>query len=288
MAASPHPYGLAGVHVHVLTRRAVAVAALALAGQAPAAAQQRSEPRLVLSAFAGLAGGRHLWSVNRQPLLVLGTESAPQYDTLLLSRTIRPGLVVGLSGSLFRSPSFGVSAEIVFLGLSTDDECRLTYESPGADALGRNAALCRDINAHSVSPTTVGFLAGATYRAFSRGFASPYVRGQIGIGTRSGSTVVTEGVYLDAGTVIRRRAVISDVPRSSPAFSVGAALGVMVPLSAAQLVRLELRDQVLPMKRVTGVASPLAIAPTSTVLVHSIALTVGLDIVLERSRGRRY
>lgn len=288
MAASPHPHGLAGVHVHVLTARVLAVASLALAGHLPAAAQQRSEPRLVLSAFAGLAGGRHLWSVNRQPLLVLGTEAAPQYDSLLLSRSIRPGLVVGLAGSLFRSPSFGVSAEIVFLGLSTDDHCTLTYENPGADVLGRNAALCRDIDTHSVSPTTVAFLAGATYRAFSRGFASPYVRGQIGIGTRSVSTVETEGAYLDAGTLIRRRAVIADVRSSSPVLSAGAALGVMVPLSAGHLVRLELRDQVLPMKRVTGVASPLAIAPTSTVLVHSIALTAGLDIVLERSRGRRY
>jgi hypothetical protein len=251
-------------------------------------AQQRDEPRLLLSAFAGVAGGRHLWTINRQPLFVLGTEAMPLFDTLRLARHIRPGLVLGFAATLFRTPAFGLSAEIVYLGLSTDDRCELVFENPGADPLSRNASLCGNISGHSVSPTSIAFLVGGTYRAFPRGFASPYLHAELGIGTRSGSTVTTEGAYLDVGAVVRRRAVITDGPGSPPVPSAGAALGVMVPLSAGHLVRLELRDQVLPMKRTTGPASALAVAPTSHVLVHSIALLAGLDIVLERRRGRRY
>ena len=271
-----------------MTSRVLLAAALGLLGPPRGAAQERPEPRLLLSAFGGVAGGRHLWAVNRQPLFVLGTELAPRYDTLRLSRDIRPGLVLGFAGTLFPSPSLGITAEIVFLGLSTDDHCAMTFQNTGADPLGRNATLCSDIDAHSVSPTTVGFYAGATYRAFSRGFASPYLRAEVGIATRSGSTVETEGAYLDAGSVVRRRAVIVDPSGTAPVPSAGFAFGVMVPIAAGYQARLELRDHLILMRRVAGVADALAIAPTSTVLVHSVALTAGVDIVLERKRGRRY
>jgi len=114
------------------------------------------------------------------------------------------------------------------------------------------------------------------------------MRGQVGIATRTGSTVATEGAYLDAGPVLRRRAIIADASGSSPVPSAGVALGVMVPFTAGHQFRLELRDQLVPMKRVAGVADALAVAPTSTLLVHGVAFVAGLDIVLERERGRRY
>ena len=288
MAASPHRDALPGVHVHVLSRWSLVVAVLGLPAPPSSIAQERPEPRLVLSAFAGIAGGRHLWAINRQPLFVLGTEAAPRYDTLRLSRDIRPGPVLGFAGSFFQSPSLGITGEIIFLGLSTDDHCAVTYENPGADPFTRNAVLCADIDEHSVSPTTVGFYAGATYRAFPRAFASPYLRAEVGVATRSGSTVDTEGAYIDAGGAVRRRAVIVDAPSATPVPSAGVALGVMIPVAAGHQARLELRDQLIPVKRATGVADALATAPTSTALVHSVSLTAGIDIVLERKRGRRY
>lgn len=287
MAPSPDADDFTGVHVHVLTRHTLLVIALAVSTPLPIEAQQRSEPRLILSAFGGVAGGRHLWTLNRQPLFVLGTESGPRYDTINLSRNIGAGVVIGFAGTFYRSPAFGISAEIVFLGLSTDDRCQMVFENTAFDALGRNASLCADIDAHSVSPSTVGFFAGATYRAFSRGFASPYIRAQFGIGTRSGSTVHVEGAYLD-GSVVRRRAVIQERPSAKPMPSAGVALGVMVPLSVGHQVHLELRDQVLSMRQVTGIANSFGTAATSNVLVHSVALTAGIDIVLEQRRGRRY
>jgi hypothetical protein len=39
---------------------------------------------------------------------------------------------------------------------------------------------------------------------------------------------------------------------------------------------------------VTGPANDLAIAPTASKYYHHFALVMGLDIVLERKRGRRY
>ncbi|MSR07097.1 MAG: molybdenum cofactor guanylyltransferase [Gemmatimonadetes bacterium] len=133
----------------------------------------------------------------------------------------------------------------MFLGLSTDDHCSVTFENVFTDPLSRNAALCADIDAHSVSPTTVGFYAGATYRAFPRGFASPYLRAEVGLATRSGSTVEMEGAYLDAGPVVRRRAVIIDPASKAPVPSAAFAFGVMIPVAAGHQARLELRDHLI-------------------------------------------
>lgn len=256
---------------------------------APTAAQTRAEPRLILSLFGGVAAGNDLWEVNRQPLLVLGTELSPLYDTLRISRRLRPGLVLGLSGTLFRSAHLGFSAEIVFLGLSTDDVCRLVHESPGADPLGRNGQICSNIASHSATPTTVGFFVGGVYRAAPRGFLSPYVRVQGGLGSRSGSVVETIGGFVEGGAV-RQRVIINDVSKNRVSPTASGAAGLMIPLGPGYQIRLELRDQLLVLNRVTGPADDrnIAIAPTEKFLAHSVGLTAALDIVLEQKRGRRY
>jgi hypothetical protein len=42
------------------------------------------------------------------------------------------------------------------------------------------------------------------------------------------------------------------------------------------------------LERITGPASNVAIAPTERFLHHAVGLLVGLDVVLEQKRGRRY
>lgn len=242
---------------------------------------------MVLSMFGGVAGGSHLWDISRQPLIVLGTEASPRFDTLRLGRKIKPGLVLGVSATIFRSAHLGISGEISFLGLSTDDDCTLVFESPGSDPFGRNAQVCGDISSHGASPTTVGFFLGGNYRVAPRAFATPYLRAQVGLGVRSGSTIETVGTYLDAGQP-RRRIVILDNGGTRVLPSAGAAVGFMIPLGPGYQARLELRDQVLAMERVSGPADALATAPTITNLVHSVALSAAIDIVLEQRRGRRY
>ena len=264
------------------------VLATALAGAiAPCRAQTSSEPRLILSLFGGVAAGRDIWTVARQPLLVLGTELAPQYDTLRLSRQLHPGLVLGLSGTVFRSARLGLSAEMVFLGLSTEDRCTLVYENP--DASSRNSQLCGNISSSGVTPTTVAFSVGGVVRPLPRVAVSPYLRAQAGIAAQSGSFVAVVGSFVEGGTRLSR-IVINDKAGGRVAPTVGAAAGIMVPTGPGNQLRLEMRDQILFPQRVTGPASDLnqATAPTAAFALHSVSLTVALDVVLEQKRGRRY
>jgi hypothetical protein len=62
----------------------------------------------------------------------------------------------------------------------------------------------------------------------------------------------------------------------------------MVPFAPGYQVRLEFRDQLLFLRRVSGPADALAEAQTERMLVNSFGLALMLDIVLEQKRGRRY
>ena len=71
----------------------------------------------------------------------------------------------------------------------------------------------------------------------------------------------------------------------------GLAAGFTQPLGkdGGYQVRLEMRDVISSFERVTGQADPTTlIAPTEIKYYHHLALTLGLDVVLERQRGRRY
>jgi hypothetical protein len=255
----------------------------------PCTGQTRSQPRLILSLFGGVAAGGDLWEISRQPLVVPGTELAPLYDTLRLTRRMNPALTLGLSGTVFRTDRLGISADMVFLGLTTEDLCTLVHESAGADPQRRNAQLCSDISSRSVTPTTVGFWVGMAFRPAPRALVSPYLRLQAGIGARSGSLIEMVGSFVEAGGR-RERLVIRDASSGRIAPSVGIAAGLMLPLGPGHQLRLELRDQILLLGRAAGPASDqnqLA-PPTERFAFHSVGLTAGVDIVLEQRRGRRY
>jgi hypothetical protein len=70
--------------------------------------------------------------------------------------------------------------------------------------------------------------------------------------------------------------------------SAGVGAGFMIPIGAGYQARLEFRDNLVLIERVTGPADFLAVAPTDTKLIHSLSLFIMLDIVLEQRRGRRY
>jgi hypothetical protein len=258
-------------------------------GATSGSGQERAEPRLVLSLFGGVAAGGDLWEVNRQPFLVLGTELAPRYDTLRLGRRMNPAVMLGISGTVFRSAHVGISAEMVFLGLTTEDACTLVHETPGADVQRRNFQLCNSISSQSSTPTTVGFWLGATFRPAPRALVSPYGRLQAGVGAQSGSVIEMIGSFVDGGGR-QQRLVIGDPSSGRITPGIGVAAGLMVPLGPGHQLRLELRDQVLFLGRVAGPATiqnPSA-TPTESFAFHSVGLTAGIDIVLEQRRGRRY
>ena len=263
--------------------------AVLLACAPAASAQERSEPRLVLSLFGGVTGGGHLWEIPRQPLLVPGTELAPVHDTLRLTRSVSPALMLGINGTLFRSAGFGLSLEMLFLGLTTDDACTMVRENAASDIFRRNNQVCTDIRGRSARPTTVAFTVGGTVRPLPRAAVSPYLHLQGGVTTRSSDVIEMTGSFATMGGRLER-VVVNDPKRGGLNPTAAVTAGLMVPAGPGYQVHLELRDQMLVLRRVTGTADPAqqGNAPTGTVLFHSIGLAAGLDIVLERKRGRRY
>lgn len=251
---------------------------------APAAAQRRAEPNLLVTIFGGVTTGSSLWQIGKQPLSLLGEPTMS--DTLRLSRSLEPGVSLGASATYFSSPHFGITGEIFFMGFGLDDRCELTYRAPPADTV--NLQICDDITERGGAASTIAFAIGGTYRFAPGRFASPYLRAQGGFTTRNASTVELVGRFTDVDGITQTRLVIGDAGHSAlhPTLAVG--LGVLVPVSPGYQVGLEIRDNVLFFPTVTGPASSLAEAPTGTATRHSFSLVARFDIVLERKRGRRY
>src|SRR3989441_4845428 len=118
-------------------------AALLLYRPAPAVAQTGPEPTLILTLFGGAATGHKLWHVGRQPLCVYAADlsCSSQHDTLELSRDISSSLVIGVSGSYFKSPHVGIEAEVFFLGFPFDDSCRGIYFNADPNQVNEQACL---------------------------------------------------------------------------------------------------------------------------------------------------
>jgi hypothetical protein len=249
-------------------------------------AQTRPEPQLLLTILGGVSTGTTLYGNLRQRLNLI--EDPAAIDTVALGRRLSTGILIGASTTFFPSAHVGLTAEMLFHGPGLDDDCTVVHRAPSPIQDGYNEAVCSDIAATGRVASTIAFSVGGLYRIAPRGGVKPYVRAQAGITLRNGSTVEVTGRFLDAQSVVRSRVVIADPDARAlhPTASIGA--GVMVPFAPGYQVRLEGRDQLLFVRRVTGPADALAIAPTERILVHSIGLVLMLDIVLEQKRGRRY
>jgi hypothetical protein len=261
-------------------------AALSLGMPGVAAAQSRPEPQLLLTMFGGAVSGATLYESMRQPLALLEDPSA--VDTLALSRRISPSITIGASATYFPIAAFGLSGEITFLAFGLDDSCTLTYTASTPARTGYNEQICADIASKGLSASTIAFYVGGLYRFLPRGAVKPYVRAQAGFAVRSGSTVEVSGRFLDGTGTVRDRLVIEDLDPGSLAPSASFGVGVMVPFAPGYQARLEFRDHLLAVDRVSGPANALAQAPTEGMLAHSVGLVITLDIVLEQRRGRRY
>jgi hypothetical protein len=257
--------------------------ALACALSAPAAAQTASESNLVLTIFAGTVTGHPLWTVAKQPFTVLNTTI---YDTLELSRSIGSSLVLGAAGTYFFSPHVGVHAELSYLGLPIDSHCRGLFYNP--DGENKNEQLCNDIEAQASEGGAIAIFGGITLRAASRRAFSPYLAGSLGIVNHPRSTIGMDGSYVTAAGPQPPRQVLADPNPRSTTVMLGAGIGFTSPLGPGYQFRLEIRDVVTSLDRLVGPANGLGIGPKAARSYHHVALTLGLGIVLEKTRGRRY
>ncbi len=271
-------------------RRAVAAAAALLiattATAAPLTAQEGAQPRLFFTINAGIVFGGNMWTVERQPVAIIGGVA---FDTMRISRQLTPGLAAGLTATLYTSEHLGFSFEAEYLGQVIDDDCRMVFESD-IDPQRRNAQVCETMNQIQTTASTTGFYLGANYRFTPRGAFSPYIRLEGGVSLRNTSVVEASGVFIAADNTLQERVVIQDRSGTRIAPTAGIALGVIIPLSPSYLVSFEVRDHLIQMQRVTGPAGEEVpgIAPTENFYMNAFAVSFGFSIVLEKKRGRRY
>jgi len=262
--------------------------ALTCALTVPAAAQTGSESNLVLTILGGAVTGHALWTVGKQPLTVLGDPS--KYDTLRLSRQVGSSLMLGAAATYFPSPHVGLHAEVSYLGLPVDSNCEGVYfhpDSAGGVDLHRNEQMCNDIKGQAGFGGAISVFGGVTLRAATRRTLSPYARGSIGFVNQPRSLIEMEGAFVDA-TGVQVRQILSDPKPRSTSVMLGAAVGFTSPLGTGYQFRFEVRDVVTSLDRLVGPANALGIGPTATRAYHHFALTLGIDVVLEKKRGRRY
>jgi hypothetical protein len=255
-------------------------------------AQTQGQTNLVLTLFGGAVAGHSLWSIDRQPLCVLATVSpgvyrcTGQYDTMRVSRDIGASLTLGISGTYFKNPHLGFQGEFYFLGMPFEDRCR-NVAPYNADADRKNEQVCNDISGASLSTSAIAVFGGVIVRASPTRWLSPYVRVGAGLAVYSGGTVSLSGRFAQ-GSSYYSNTVISDSSPKGSSLSAQLGVGATAAISPGYQLRIEVRDAVVPLQRVTGPANDLAQAPTASKIYHHFALTLGLDIVLEKKRGRRY
>ena len=133
-----------------MIRAAAALLALPLCA-APLAAQTQPpwEPTLMFSINLGLTNNSDLWVLPGQP------QAAPNngFDTLALSRVLRPGLVAGVGATYFLSPDFGLSAEVTYFGIASEQRCAgpAVFQ---ADSLNLNEEACTGPTASTSTPAS--------------------------------------------------------------------------------------------------------------------------------------
>ena len=275
---------------------ALTLAALCAAAPVPAAAQTADRPNLVLTIFGGFRGGHQLWTLHNQPFVVIDYVApnldsiSTRHDTLDLSREVTPSFVLGLTASYFRGPHVGFQAEMVFLGMSLDSRCAIR-RFDAADSADINPTLCATLNGASVPMSAVAFSAGAILRATPSKSATPYVGLSGGLVTRARGTVEMIGNWVDDRGVINPFTVVADDKATRTDLSAQLAAGIMVPLGPGYQIRLEGRDLYTRLDYVSGLADPTEVPlhpPHAARYGHHLVFAIGLDVVLERKRGRRY
>jgi hypothetical protein len=258
-------------------RDLVAIAAL-LGFPATAALAQKTgdQSRIIFTISGAYIGGRGLWNVPNQPV-----QDPPLVDTFSLNRSIAANFGAGFSGAYFPGENVGITADLLLLGLGYDDSCRIA-NTPESQ---RNLEVCDDIDEQDNSAAAVTISVGGNFRLFPREFISPFARANVGVLIANQSSILTQGVTNDRVLLT----IYEDEKRESvtPAFALG--VGATMQISRGYHLRWEVRDNIVGIDAVTGPTSgPGFKPPHEQVFKHMFSVLIGVDVVLERDRGRRY
>ncbi len=228
----------------------------------------------------GLAGTfttkTDLWNVPNQPHLGTGT-----VDTLALTRNLDSGLGLMFYGMYYPKKTFGLTGEVFFVGNGYKDSCELVAVNQDPDI----AVACQDIDGNSRSTSTVMITAGVVMRFQPRKTISPYVRAALGVAIINRSSIAMQGQSFSGVEVIYPG-------EDSRNVSGAAVLGVGFTAKSkggGYQVRLEARDNIIGYDAAIGPSTRTGVDPPTEIRYqHLFSFLIGFDIVLEKSRGRRY
>ncbi len=277
--------------------RRVAALALALgaAVSLPARAQTPDQPNLIFTISGGLTTGGNLWSLPRQLVFAQQLGAQNQWDTVALGRKLRAGFLGTLTATYFRSPHLGYTLEIGFFGLENEAACDPVGPFTPT-ATNQNAQACAFLHGENLRGDAVGLLPGLTYR-FTTGGVQPYLRAGIGGAIIGTSFVQSYAPVLQSDGSESIVYFLADQNQKQLTWMASLSVGLMLPLGPGYQLRMEARDLIVALPRPTGPAtdtgavansSALPQPPIGTRVVNVPTFTFGLDIVLERRRGRRY
>lgn len=265
-------------------RRALALLTILLSTALPLAAQGATgdQARLIFSFYGGYVPGRDLWTVNGQPLV---DDELGVTDVLLLDRNLGNTWTGGLGVTYFKGSNIGLTADLTVIATSLSDSCQMLSNSGSAI----NTEVCQSINGDTRSRLSTSFSVGGIFRVASREAVSPYLRAQLGAFWINQSTTAVTGFWVGDDNQARFIDIYPADGNSSirPQVTVGA--GITIPFAKAYQFRLEGRGTTYGIPVVTGpTARQFIIPPTETRYVTQFSILVGVDLVLERKRGRRY
>jgi hypothetical protein len=256
---------------------AVAVALLATPWTSLPAQATRDRPTLVFTISGAFLDDVGLWAVPDQPIDIDSNID----DHFFLARNVKRTLGAAFSGTYFRGQNFGLNVETFLVGLGYRDACRIV----GTARSAANVERCAFINERDRSAAAVAASVGGIYRFGAREFISPFVRGSVGVLINNQSPLLTTG--RDGSGAVLTIYDDKQGTRLRPAFGLG--VGATIAMSSAYHIRWEVRDNILGIQAVTGPVSVIGqVPPHKTIYKHIFSLMVGLDVVLERQRGRRY
>ena len=259
---------------------AVATALLTALGTPLAAQATRDRPTLVFTVSGAYLDGIRLWTVADQP--VDDNTNGTLTDHFLLRRNVKKTLGAGFSGTYYRGANLGITAEAFLLGLGYSDICEIAQ--PAQSVL--NVQRCQSITARDRSAAAVAITGGVVYRIGAEEFISPFVRGSAGMLINNQSPLLLIG-ETNSGADLIIYDDDNNGTRLRPAFQIGA--GATIAAGRGYQLRWEIRDNIVGIQRVTGpTVTRGAVPPHETAYRHIFSLNVGLDVILEKRRGRRY
>lgn len=266
----------------MMARRTLALLLLVMPVAGLQAQATGDQARLVFSFYGGSVPGRSLWEVNGQPLVddVLGVT-----DALRLTRQLGSTWTGGLGVTYFKGANIGLTADLAVIATKLVDNCAMLTNSGSLI----NPEVCNSINGSNGSRLSTAFSVGGIFRVASRQAISPYLRAQGGAFLISQSTTAMTGFFIGDDQQPRFIDIYPQDGNSSIRPQVSVGVGVTIPFAKAYQFRLEGRSTTYGIPVVAGAtARQFIIPPTETKYVTQVSILLGVDLVLERKRGRRY